>query len=74
MYTEYPILDRGCKGKPIKEPINPTEYRILILRLLFTNLICTLISESEVDINLTVLMITPDQVNLFRIHTLKRQE
>lgn len=74
MQTQNFIFNGGSQRKPVEQSVDSIEHRILIFRFFLIDLIRTLISETEVNVNLTVFMITSDQVNLFRIHALKSQQ
>ena len=74
MQTKNFIFNGGSQRKPVKQSVDSIEHRILIFRFFLIDLIRTLISETEVNVNLTVFMITSDQVNLFRVHALKSQQ
>jgi hypothetical protein len=74
METENFILNCRSQWKPIEQPVDSIEYRVLILRFFLIDLISALISEAEVNVDLTILMITSDQVNLLWINALKCQQ
>jgi hypothetical protein len=74
MKAEDFILNGGSQWEPVKESIDSIKNRVLILGFFFTNFIGTFVSETKVDINLAVLMISSDEMNLFRVDALKGQE
>ena len=73
METKNFILNGSSQWKPIKQSVDSVENRILILRFFIIDFFCTFVSETEVNVNLTVFMVSSDQVNLFRVDTLEGQ-
>ena len=71
--TKNLIFDKSCQRKPIEQSIESHKYRSFLIRLFF-QLLSALISESEVYINLTILMISSDEMNLLRIEAFKSKQ
>jgi hypothetical protein len=74
MKAEDFILNGGSQWEPVKESVDSIKDRVLIFGFFFTDFIGTFVSETKVDVDLAVLMISSDEMNLLRVDALKGQE
>lgn len=67
------VFDQSSQRKPVEQFIDSHKDRFFVIGVLF-QLFCALILESKVDIDLTILVVAPNQMYLFGIDTLQRQK
>ena len=73
MQTDYFILHLSSQGKPVKKTVDSHKNWSFIVRILLY-LLCALVSESEIYVDLAVLVVSSDQVNLFGIQAFEGQQ
>lgn len=71
--AEYLVLDEGCEGEPVEELVDPIEDGPLVFGVLL-NLFCALVLEAEVDVDLAVLVVAPDEVDLLGVEALEGEQ
>lgn len=67
------VLDEGSQGQPVEQLVDAGEDRVLALGLLL-DLLCALVPEAEVDVDLAVLVVAADEVDLFGVDALEGQQ
>lgn len=71
--AEYLVFNECSEGQPVEQFVDPSEDRILTLRLLL-NLLRALVPEPEVDIDLAVLVVATNEVDLLGVDALQGQQ
>ena len=67
------VLNESSEGEPVKEPIKSGKDRKLVLRFLI-KFISTLVPEAKVDVDLAILVVSPDQVHLLGVDALEGEQ
>ena len=73
MQAQYLVLDKSGEGQPVEKLVDSGENRVLTFGVLLY-LFRTLVSEAEIYVDLTVLVVSANEMHLLGVNALESQQ